>query len=197
MKNYSFVSKIQEQFEELRGLKLLGVSYYHFVKGEVISDQHYHIADFAVVLEFEEEKHLHFAWYPHLEHYQPGIGNIPFNEDYPECEMTCNDMTASKFWQEYTGKVLKAIDISWDWIRRREGKKYYFASDLVLTFEDGDKLTMAVGELDDLSEANSKLESTPGGDLYLIFSESLAAKWQRGSYRKASLYATPKVHVNA
>lgn len=141
-----------------------------------------HRVDFAVEFITNMGYTFHLAWNSDRSHFHPGVGLMEIGNHYNKDEMECWEVTTESYYQPYLNQPIASIQIFWDWIRSREGKKCYYPSDVEFVFESGQSMVLAVGELGKRFNGKQHLINTPGGDIYIIFGDLAAKKLMRGRY---------------
>lgn len=180
---------LEQKIQQISGKKLSSVTYVELNR----SNHNYrfqgvHTVDFGVELSFSDGTLLHFSWDEELSHFNIDLGAIPFSNIFTLEEMQLWRVEKEKEWEAFLDQEVVDASICWDWLKSREGTKYYVPQDLIISFANGETITLCVGEFENHPVLGQRLESMPGGDVFILFTEEQAKKLRRGNHGVATSY---------
>ena len=172
---------LEHKIKSIIGSSLSSVTYVELNRSN--HDYHFqdiHTVDFGVELRFSNGDMLHFSWDEELSHFSIDLGAIPFSKRFILAEMQKWEVVKEKEWQRLLNTKVTDVNIRWDWLKSRRGTKYYVPQDLVISFSNGESVTLCVGEYENHPVLGPRLDSMPGGDIFILFTEEQTKKLRRG-----------------
>ncbi len=186
---YEMNRDMQADMNRLIGSCIERVRYYELNQPERgFSIDNHHRVDFAIEFETNTSEIFYLAWNSERSHFYPGLGTLLEESYFDKQDLKCWDVSDDNAYKTIIGKPVMSIQVFWDWIKNRAGKKCYFPSDIEIEFVSGESIVLAIGEFGKDKQGKSYLENTPGGDIYIIFGKQTAKSLLRGRYTVNSIY---------